>query len=288
MAAGEKHPESEEPGKGGGTPPSLVVLVAEDNAITRELSTIILQREGHLVSHAATGLEVLEQLVTRSFDLILMDIEMPDMDGFTATGLIRACEKGGLPQKTGHTALLHSLAKRIRNTHTPIIAMSSHDRPDHPDRCREAGIDGYLHKPLQIDNILKVINKIAGTDPTTAASSQSPCSGQDSFAPVDMQAIRNHLRQKFKFRDSQIDFAVSLSRNSLVEDLERSEKALVHKDFATLSLTAHKMLSTLLHLGLFSQAEISRCLENGAAEENESDCRAKLTRLAGDLRPFLQ
>lgn len=289
MADGEKHPESGEPGKrGGGTTASLVVLVAEDNAITRELSTIILQREGHLVSHAATGLEVLEQLVTRSFDLILMDIEMPDMDGFTATCLIRACEEGDLPEKTEYAALLHSLTTRIRDTHTPIIAMSSHDRPDHLDRCQEAGIDGYLHKPLQIENILKVISKIAGTPPSSATSSQSPCSGQETFAPVDMKAIRSHLRQKFKFRDSQIDFAVSLSRNSLVEDLVKSEKALVSKDFASLSLTAHKMLSTLLHLGLFPQAEISRCLENGAAEKNESDCRAKLTKLTGDLDPFLQ
>jgi signal transduction histidine kinase/CheY-like chemotaxis protein len=117
-------PESRE-GRAG-----LRVLVAEDNAVNQQLARRLLEKRGHTVILAGNGLEALASLVRDSFDVVLMDVQMPEMDGFEATAAIREKEKA-----TGQ--------------HLAIIAMTAHAMKGDRERCLAAGMDGYVSKPVQ-------------------------------------------------------------------------------------------------------------------------------------------
>jgi two-component system, sensor histidine kinase and response regulator len=126
---------------------SLRVLVAEDNAVNQKLMARLLEKRGHHVKVVANGLEALESLEQGSYDLVLMDVQMPELDGFEATGELRKREK-----QTG--------------LHTPIIALTAHAMKGDRERCLEAGMDGYLSKPIraqELDDLLE--NYIALREP---------------------------------------------------------------------------------------------------------------------------
>lgn len=108
----------------------LRILLAEDNVINQRLAQKLLESRGHLVTVANDGREALELLEQAVFDLVLMDVQMPHLDGFAATKAIRAAER-----KTGG--------------HMPIIAMTAHAMKGDEERCLRAGMDGYVSKPIQ-------------------------------------------------------------------------------------------------------------------------------------------
>jgi len=111
------------------TAKSLHILLAEDNRINRIVATRMLQKLGHTLVVAGNGNEALSLLATQSFDLVLMDIQMPGMDGLTATMRIREDE-------------------RSTQLHLPIIAMTAHAMKGDRERCIAAGMDGYVSKPI--------------------------------------------------------------------------------------------------------------------------------------------
>jgi two-component system, sensor histidine kinase and response regulator len=119
--------------------PSLRVLLAEGNAVNRKVVTRLLEKRGHRVLVSTNGKEALVALKKDTFDLVLMDVQMPEMDGFEATRKIRLSEQG--------TAF-----------HQRIIALTAHAMTGDRARCLEAGMDGYLTKPLgalALDQVLE-------------------------------------------------------------------------------------------------------------------------------------
>ncbi len=125
-------------------PVPLQILLAEDEYINRVLAETLLQRAGWEVSIATNGNEVLELLETHSFDLILMDIQMPQMDGFETATKIREKEK-----ETG--------------VHIPIIAMTAYAVKGDREKCLETGMDGYISKPIRPDLLQAEIEIILAT-----------------------------------------------------------------------------------------------------------------------------
>jgi PAS domain S-box-containing protein len=118
---------------------ALRVLVAEDNTVNQRLATRLLEKRGHRVTITSNGREAVEALANHSFDLVLMDVQMPEMDGFEATAAIREKEK--------HNGV-----------HIPIIALTAHAMKGDRERCLAAGMDGYLSKPIrsqELDEILE-------------------------------------------------------------------------------------------------------------------------------------
>jgi signal transduction histidine kinase/CheY-like chemotaxis protein len=118
----------------------LSVLLVEDNAVNQRLATRMLEKRGHRVVLAGNGREALEALEKRVFDLIFMDVQMPEMDGFQAAAAIREKEAG-----TG--------------THLPIVALTAHAMEGDRERCLAAGMDGYLTKPIrprELDDVLGI------------------------------------------------------------------------------------------------------------------------------------
>jgi two-component system, sensor histidine kinase and response regulator len=124
---------------------NLKILLAEDNLVNQKLAARLLEKRGHSVVVAGTGREALGALDNNhEFDVILMDVQMPEMDGFEATAAIREREKGS------------------RN-HLPIIAMTAHAMAGDRQRCLAAGMDGYISKPIRQQELIKEIDRLAPT-----------------------------------------------------------------------------------------------------------------------------
>jgi signal transduction histidine kinase/CheY-like chemotaxis protein/ligand-binding sensor domain-containing protein len=119
----------------------LRILVAEDNPVNQRLSVRMLEKMGYLVAVAQTGKEVLHALRTKKFDLVLMDLQMPEMDGFAATCEIRKAEQGG-------------------QDHVPVIAMTAHAMKGDREECLAAGMDDYLAKPINSEELRQVIERV--------------------------------------------------------------------------------------------------------------------------------
>jgi CheY-like chemotaxis protein len=120
---------------------ALSILVAEDNVVNQVLVKALLKARGHGITVANNGREVLSLLDGQPFDLILMDIQMPEMDGLQATAEIRQRER-----RTGE--------------HVPIAAMTAHAMTGDRERCLEAGMDEYISKPISVKELLAVIARV--------------------------------------------------------------------------------------------------------------------------------
>lgn len=117
----------------------LHVLLAEDNQVNQKLVSRLLEKEGHRVYLAGNGLEAVQKVQSEAFDLILMDVQMPGLDGLEATAAIRAWEG---------------------ERHMPIIAMTAHAMTGDRERCLNAGMDGYLAKPIQAAELMMALEQV--------------------------------------------------------------------------------------------------------------------------------
>jgi len=123
----------------------LQILLAEDSFVNQKLAVGLLEKYGHTVVVANHGREAIAAVQSREFDLILMDVEMPEMDGFEATAAIRAWEN-----ETG--------------THIPIVAMTAHAMKGDRERRLEAGMDDYVAKPIRAKQLFDTIETVLRTD----------------------------------------------------------------------------------------------------------------------------
>jgi PAS domain S-box-containing protein len=123
------------------TPLRLRILLAEDNVVNQKLAVRLLEKQGHLVIAASTGTAVLGLLERQNFDIVLMDLQMPEMDGFETTAAIRQSEEN---------------SKR----HMPIIALTAHAMAGDRERCLAAGMDAYTSKPIRTDDFNKEVQRL--------------------------------------------------------------------------------------------------------------------------------
>jgi CheY-like chemotaxis protein len=139
-------PQSEETEKGtpqiiSGIPGRLKILLAEDNPVNRKLAVTMLKKRGYRVLPVENGREAVAAWEKEPCDLIVMDIQMPEMDGLEATRTIREKEKG-----TGR--------------HIPIIALTAHALKEDRGKCLAAGMDDYLSKPVKAERLFMIIDKL--------------------------------------------------------------------------------------------------------------------------------
>lgn len=139
----------------------LRLLLADDNDVNQEAGKRILERRGHSVVLAGTGKQVLELLAASAYDIVLMDVQMPEMDGLTATAEIRRREIA-----TGR--------------HISVIALTAHARAEDRDRCLAAGMDGFLSKPFRSTELVAAMEKLE-LGPTLAPANLAPSRPESSF-----------------------------------------------------------------------------------------------------------
>lgn len=133
-------------------PSSCRVLLVEDNAVNRTIATKLLEKRGHVVVAVENGALAVEITASEAFDVVLMDIQMPVMDGLTATTKIRERE---------HTT----------GRHVPIIAVTAHALDDDRRRCLAAGMDDFLPKPIRSSDLFEKVARFApAAEPARAAA----------------------------------------------------------------------------------------------------------------------
>jgi signal transduction histidine kinase/ActR/RegA family two-component response regulator len=120
----------------------LRVLLAEDNSVNQRLISRLLEKRGHEVDVVGNGVEALHALANKNYDLVLMDMQMPELDGLETTARIRMNEAAG-------------------DKHQAIVALTANAMSEDEERCRAAGMDGYLTKPIQFDKLDEVLEKCA-------------------------------------------------------------------------------------------------------------------------------
>ena len=133
----------------------LRILLAEDNRVNQKLAIRLLEKRGHHVSLATNGAETLTALEIASYDLIFMDVQMPEMDGLQATAMIRQSEKAN-------------------GGHIPIIAMTAHAMSGDRQRCLDAGMDDYIAKPLRPTDLAKILDHYSREAPAEPEPVPSP------------------------------------------------------------------------------------------------------------------
>ena len=145
---------------------SRKILVAEDNQVNQMVVARLLERRGHRVTLAATGREAVAAVEREGFDLVLMDVQMPEMDGFEATAAIRQAETGA-------------------DRHLPIFALTARAMKGDAERCRLAGMDGYLPKPINSADLYAIVD---GCPPTPGTGSDTGAGADRTGTPIEADA----------------------------------------------------------------------------------------------------
>lgn len=237
----------------------LRILVAEDNAINRELVMRLLQKHGHTVMAVTTGREAVDLLDkdAAKCDIVLMDVEMPDMDGFQATAIIREKEK-------------------ISGKHIPIVAMTAYAMKGDREHCLAAGMDGYVPKPIRRQDLLESIQALV-TDvpniPTHAPPVKPPVEVLDEALLVsrvdsDAQLLRD---------------LVDLFLEECPRQVDEIRVALGRKDAKTVQRGAHSLKGSTSNLAAKMASEAALKLERLARAEDLLHAESALQELEYEL-----
>jgi signal transduction histidine kinase/DNA-binding response OmpR family regulator len=220
----------------------LRLLLAEDNAVNQRLAVSLLEKRGHQVVVAGNGREALAALDAQPFDAVLMDVQMPEMDGFEATAAIRAREA-----ETG--------------AHTPIIAMTAHALKGDRDRCREAGMDAYVSKPLRPQELFDVLEDLLTTaDGATAA----PALPEARHVAFDMAAALERVDGDAEL----LKELAGLFLNECPQWMAKIRHAIDQRDASKLHQAAHTLKGSVGTLGARAAFEAAQRLETDGREQD--------------------
>ncbi len=246
----------------------LRILLAEDSLVNQKLTTGVLQRQGHHVVAANHGKEVLALWDSQGpFDLVLMDVQMPEMDGLEATAAIRAREKG-----TGR--------------HVPIIAMTAHALKEDRQRCLEAGMDAYLAKPVRAAELLETIDRLVPNQEIPAATQVPVAAADDLDWSEALQAVGGDeelLRQ-----------VVSAILEEAPRLVAAIGQAIRSRDLAALRLSAHTLKGSIrffagsrAYATAFEMERLGQLGNLAGAESLFPALQAEMAQLAPSLTAYL-
>ena len=241
------------------------ILLVEDNALNQLVVLRILEKQGHAVTIAADGQKALAALRKDSYDLVLMDIQMPGMNGWEATRAIRESEKA-----TGE--------------HIPIAAMTAHAMKGDQERCIAAGMDDYLTKPIHTPELLALVDKIGSRK---AAARRIELASAGSGASVDLPVALARLdgdRELF-------DEMAQRFREGCPKIMDDIRSAVDTRDAWALEHHAHDLKGWSANLGAAAVSHAAAALEDCARSGNleQADDLLKTLKLSLDhLLPELE
>ncbi|MCG6552809.1 MAG: PAS domain S-box protein [Candidatus Magnetominusculus sp. LBB02] len=213
---------------------SYRILLAEDNVVNQELVIGLIEKNGHSVSVAATGKEAIEALVKGSYDIVLMDVEMPQMNGLEATRHIR---------KSTSEAF---------NPNIPIIAMTANAFKDDKERCLKAGMNDYISKPISITQLLETIERTMAGVPALAEAEQ----------PQAIQSVVFDKEELFSRLDDDETFIkkiCALFKDDVAEHMAKLKDALASDNAADVEIIAHTIKGMAANLsGIKTKNEAMR------------------------------
>ncbi len=223
------------------------ILLAEDNAVNQRLALKLLGKAGHEVTAVANGRQALAALREKSYDLVLMDVQMPEMDGYEATAAIRQHEGSA--------------------RHTPIIAMTAHAMKGDREACLAAGMDDYLSKPLKLEELMAVIEKWAGTGRAA------------EVAPLDWAALREQVDGDESFLRDLIELFLTDAPGRI----ERLRRAIAEGNEQAIKLEAHSLKGASGNIKATRLWESFTRLERMASEGAVAEAGAVLAEVEEEL-----
>ena len=248
----------------------LRILLAEDNPINQKLTIVLLQKAGYSVDAVDNGLQALERVQANRYSTILMDVQMPDMDGFEATRQIRILE-----QSSGQ--------------HIPIIAMTAHAMAGDRERCIAAGMDDYVSKPLEPRVLFSALDRWTQNireDEALPASFETlmPASviQEDSYAeklPVDLEAAL------FRF-DNDRTFMLDMCRefnDHLPERVTELQSALLAGDMEKLCRFAHNLKGLSLNFNASGLSTLAAKLEVCSKGKNATEAPILVEQIVSEI-----
>jgi CheY-like chemotaxis protein/HPt (histidine-containing phosphotransfer) domain-containing protein len=251
----------------------LNILLAEDNVVNQKLMVVMLQKKGHQVAVAANGRIAVELSIATDFDLILMDVQMPEMDGFEATAQIRAREVAGIRR-------------------TPIIALTAHAMKGDRERCLQMGMDGYVSKPIHTEELIRAVIEVLPTAADCDTIAPGPVLASAAAGTESTTDIPDKARA-LKYVDGDENLLRELVQLFL-DDCPRLlidlRNAIAQQDAATLQRVAHTIKGAVANFGDRSAGETARQLETMGKNQNlnsASDACTALEYRIEKIRPVL-
>ncbi|WP_159876061.1 response regulator [Aquitalea denitrificans] len=227
----------------------LHVLLVEDNEVNQKLAQAILSRRGCLVSVAGDGAQALDMLAGQAFDLVLMDMQMPVMDGLEASRHIRQRERDeGLP-------------------HLPVIAMTANAMKGDRERCLAAGMDGYVSKPVEAQRLFDEIERVfAGHSPDQDTGPETGQSADTTVADCQL-----HYQQTLANCDGDADFLLTLLQ-AFIRDaalrLDKLRQSLADSKPQDMAMYAHALRGAALSIGALPFATLCQQVESAAQQQD--------------------
>jgi CheY-like chemotaxis protein len=217
----------------------LRILLAEDNVVNQRFVARLLEKLGHTVVAAANGREVLAALEKQAFDLVLMDVQMPEMDGLETTRIIRKRE-------------------RSAGTHLPIIATTAHAMKGDRERCLAAGMDGYVSKPIRVEELFEAVERLViSSDRTvTPAAPHEEC--------IDWQAALARLDGDGEL----LGELAQLFLNDLPKQMTAVREAIEQQQRQALERAAHTLKGSVGNFAARAAFQAVRNLEMLARQGN--------------------
>jgi PAS domain S-box-containing protein len=236
------------------------ILLVEDNVVNQKLAVRLLEKMGHQVTLASNGAEACEALCAATYDLVLMDLQMPVMGGLEATCKIREREQ-------------HS------RQHVPILAMTAHAAGQDEKRCREAGMDGYLTKPIRREVLRKEIDRAVTQSGSAENFSEAPPHSEVSEAEWNLRELLERLEGDQDFLRELLQMFRADSQTTLM----KAREALAQEDLAEMSRAAHTLKGMLKNLSMNAAAELAAGLEMAARNGARGEAETLLERLDRSL-----
>ena len=275
---------------------SAKVLLVEDNVLNQQLAMAVLSNAGYEFSLAVDGLDALEQLSKEIFDLVLMDVQMPSMDGILATRVIRDIEAGREPADAGRLSrkLLRALKRNVTGHHIPIIAMTAHAFKEDRDNCMNAGMDYYLTKPFKPEEINRVVaqflekteSRMKGYAPDQALDTESE-KVRTPPQELDIEVVKRHLLETFGLSPDEIKGMLETISLSLEPIIKKGKEAAISERHLEVSKAAHSLKGALLNLGLDELAEKALQIEVKGRNQAAFPYKQAFLELESCLRPLL-
>jgi signal transduction histidine kinase/CheY-like chemotaxis protein/HPt (histidine-containing phosphotransfer) domain-containing protein len=253
----ETQATTDTPAGPGSTTGQLSILLAEDNPVNQKLAITLLRRHGYNVTLAHHGQEALDILETTTFDLVLMDLQMPVMDGLEACNRIRAKQDAGTWQRI------------------PVIAMTAHAMHGDRERYLAAGMDGYISKPLDTHQALEEINRVLG-DTRSSPARQPAVKPEPARLPVfsHEQALAN-CEQDEQF----LVLLLTAFLDDAPKQLTQLRQAIANADSRAIIISAHTLRGSCLSIAALTLAAHCQHIENTAQNGQAADTTAMLPQL---------
>ena len=229
--------------------------------MNQTLAKGILSRHGHQLSIANNGCEAVDAYQDERFDVILMDVQMPVMDGFAATAEIRNLE-------------------RINGTRTPIVAMTAHAMQGDRERCLASGMDEYMSKPIRAKLLIQILESLLSSqNPPAASLVHEDGKAAPSEVLIDWNSAMESVEGDRELLKSLIEVFHAESQRSIL-DLKSAAEA---NDPAMLRSAAHSLKGAMLTIGATRTARLTQSLELATAHESMELISARLRLLEQQL-----